>query len=61
MSKTTDLAVNYHNFMDEMEAIERAREEDMAMNWIARNPSKAFMAALMAAPKLETIGNGKAN
>jgi hypothetical protein len=53
MSRTTNDAIDMQNAMAAMEEIYEAWERERALNWISRNPSEAFMAAIQAAPKAD--------
>jgi hypothetical protein len=53
MSKTTDQAIEMQNAMAAMEEIYEDWERERALNWIRRNPSEAFLAAVQAAPKAD--------
>ena len=61
MSKTTDAAIDHQNMHDMMEEVYAAREELAALEWIAKNPRKAFLAAVCAAPAYNAEKHGKAD
>jgi hypothetical protein len=59
MSKTTDQAIDMQNAFDVMEQIQAERDELAALEWIAKNPRKAFYAAVCASPVYDEQKHGK--
>lgn len=53
MSRTTDAAIDHQNREAELEAIMQERDELAALEWVAKNPAKALLAAVLASPKYQ--------
>ena len=59
MSKTTDAAIDFQNHMQAMDEIDAKRNELAAIEWIAKNPTKALTIVVLNSPRYQPEVHGQ--